>query len=157
MGFIDSFSRFSKKPTEIDEKKIIASIVMNSPTVPKSLSIEEAIDVLQKSKQTGVPVTNESGKLVGFFSEKDCLRYLYGAFYFNQIGSPVEKFMNQQVVAIKEDFSVTDILKLFIENPFHVYPVVDKENILIGTISRSDLLSEIYAIMDVMFEQSSAA
>jgi CBS domain-containing protein len=94
---------------------------------------------------------------VGFFSEKDCLRYLYGAFYFNQLGSRVEKFMNQNVISIQESFGVSEILKMFIENPFHIYPVVDEDNKLIGTISRTDLLSEIYAIMDVMFKQSSAA
>ena len=102
-------------------------------------------------------MTNEKGELIGFFSEKDCLRYLYGAFYFNQLGSQVEKFMNQQVISIKEDNGVADILKLFIENPFHVYPVVDENNYLVGTINRTDLLREIYAIMDLMFEQSSAA
>lgn len=157
MGFIDSFSQFSGSSNGIDEKKVVRSIIKNSPTVSSSLSIEEAIDVLQLSKQSGLPVTNSRGELVGFFSEKDCLRYLYGAFYFNQLGSRVEKFMNQNVITIQENYGVSDIVKLFIENPFHIYPVVDEGNKLIGTISRTDLLREIYAIMEVMFKQSSAA
>ncbi|MAW07322.1 MAG: hypothetical protein CME61_03455 [Halobacteriovoraceae bacterium] len=157
MSFIDSFKKFNESKNEIDEEKLISSMVKNSPTVNSSLNIEDAIKVIQSSHQSGIPVTNEKLELVGFFSEKDCLRYLYGAFYFNQIGSPVEKFMNQQVVTIKSDYKIADILKLFIENPFHIYPVVDEDNILKGTISRSDVLKEIYAIMDVMFEQSSAA
>tara|TARA_B100000927_G_C16414246_1_gene448595 strand:- start:204 stop:677 length:474 start_codon:yes stop_codon:yes gene_type:complete len=157
VGFIDSFSQFSNNSDGIDEKKVIKSIIKNSPTVSPSLTIEEAIEVLHQSKQTGLPVTNLKGELVGFFSEKDCLRYLYGAFYFNQLGSRVEKFMNQNVISIQESFGVSEILKMFIENPFHIYPVVDENNKLIGTISRTDLLSEIYAIMDVMFKQSSAA
>ena len=157
MGFIDSFSQFSGSSDGIDEKKVVRSIIKNSPTVSSSLSIEEAIDVLQLSKQSGLPVTNSKGELVGFFSEKDCLRYLYGAFYFNQLGSRVEKFMNQNVITIQESYGVSDIVKLFIENPFHIYPVVDEGNKLIGTISRTDLLREIYAIMEVIFKQSSAA
>ena len=157
MSFIDSFSQFSGSSDGIDEKKVVRSIIKNSPTVSSSLSIEEAIDVLQLSKQSGLPVTNSKGELVGFFSEKDCLRYLYGAFYFNQLGSRVEKFMNQNVITIQESYGVSDIVKLFIENPFHIYPVVDEGNKLIGTISRTDLLREIYAIMEVIFKQSSAA
>ena len=46
--------------------------------------------------------------------------------------------MNQQVISIKENNGVADILKLFIENPFHVYPVVDENNLLMGTINRTD-------------------
>jgi len=157
MSFIDSFNQFSKKNSGVDEKQVLKKMIKKSLTVRGSLSIEEAIEALSRSGQSGVPVVNDSGLLVGFFSEKDCLRYLYGAFYFNQLGSQVEKFMNQQVISIKESHNVADILKLFIENPFHVYPVVDENNQLLGTINRTDLLREIYAIMDLMFEQSSAA
>ena len=157
MSFIESFNKFSKKQVGLDESQLINRMLRKATTVSPSLSVEEAIECLSTTGQSGVPVTNEKGELIGFFSEKDCLRYLYGAFYFNQLGSRVEKFMNQQVISIKEDQGVSDILKLFIENPFHVYPVVDDKNCLIGTINRPDLLREIYAIMDLMFEQSSAA
>jgi CBS domain-containing protein len=157
MSFIDSFSKFSKSNSGVDEGQVLRKIIRNATTVSSSLSVEDAIEVLSKTGQSGVPVTNQKGELIGFFSEKDCLRYLYGAFYFNQLGSQVEKFMNQQVISIKESYGVSEILKLFIENPFHVYPVVDENNLLIGTINRTDLLREIYAIIDLMFEQSSAA
>lgn len=157
VSFIDSFNKFSKQQSSLDEKQVLRKMIRKTTTVDPSLSIEEAIECLSSNGHSGVPVTNEKGELIGFFSEKDCLRYLYGAFYFNQLGSQVEKFMNQQVISIKESYGVSDILKLFIENPFHVYPVVDENNILLGTINRTDLLREIYAIMDLMFEQSSAA
>tara|TARA_B100000925_G_scaffold291919_1_gene282478 strand:+ start:511 stop:984 length:474 start_codon:yes stop_codon:yes gene_type:complete len=157
MSFIDSFNQFSKNNNNVDESQVVKKMIKKSPTVSPLITVEEAIECLSQAGQSGIPVTDETGKLIGFFSEKDCLRYLYGAFYFNQLGSRVEKFMNQQVVSIKESQGVSDILKLFIENPFHVYPVVDENNLLLGTINRTDLLREIYAIMDLMFEQSSAA
>ena len=119
--------------------------------------IENAIGTLRNRGVTGMPVLDSNNNVTGFISEKDCLKYLYGAFYFNEISGDVSKYMNKDVKCISEDTDLATILKLFIENPYHVYPVTNIQKKYIGIISRTDLLVEIYAIMDFMYKESSAA
>ena len=120
-------------------------------------NIENAIKSLRNRSVTGLPVVDSNMKVVGFISEKDCLKFLYGAFYFNQLSGDVSSYMNKGVVVVDEDVDLPTILKLFIENPYHVYPVVDEQKKYVGMIRRTDLLAEIYAIMDILTKQSSVA
>ena len=52
--------------------------VMVSPviTISQSLSIYKAIDILIENEISGAPVLDDSGKLIGMISEKDCLKVL---------------------------------------------------------------------------------
>ena len=154
MSFIDSFKRFSENGQQFNEGKILKSIIKPNCYVKESSSIEDCIRVLRNRSVTGMPVVNNKNQVVGFISEKDCLRYLYGAFYFNEISGEVSKYMNKNVECIVEGTDLATILKMFTDNPFHVYPVINSEKKYQGILTRTDLLTEIYAIMDHMFNNA---
>ena len=157
MGFIDNFKLFSGNDSKFDEQKLIKGIIKPNFFIKKNSSIDDSIRILRNRGVTGMPVVDERNNVIGFISEKDCLKYLYGAFYFNEISGDVSKYMNKNVQCIEEGTDLPTILKLFTENPYHVYPVINKEKKYIGILSRTDLLTEIYAIMDFIFKESSAA
>lgn len=157
MGFIDNFKVFSDSADRLNDENLIKSIVKKNCFISNGSSVDDCIRVLRNRGVTGMPVVDKKNNVVGFISEKDCLKYLYGAFYFNELSGDVTKYMNKEVVCIGEKTDLPSILKLFIENPYHVYPVVDQNQKYIGILSRTDLLTEIYAIMDLMYKDSSAA
>ena len=158
MGFIDSFKHFSQSNDNLlDDKLLIQKLLRKNFFLSPDSSIEEAIKNLRNRSLTGMPVVDNDLKLVGFFSEQDCLRYLYGSFYFNEQVACVGDLMATEVKVINEFSSLEDILKLFIQNPFHVYPVLNVDGKYLGLLTRTDLLAEIYAIMDHMYQKSSAA
>ena len=154
MSFIDSFKRFSNNGQQINEEQILKNIIKPNCYIKESSSIEECIRVLRNRSVTGMPVVNSNNMVVGFISEKDCLKYLYGAFYFNEISGEVSKYMNKEVVCINESADLATILKMFTDNPYHVYPVVGAEKKYQGILTRTDLLTEIYAIMDHMYNNA---
>ena len=153
MGFIDSFKRFSESGQNFDEGEILKNIIRPKCFIREDSSIEDCIRVLRNRSVTGMPVINTTNQVVGFISEKDCLKYLYGAFYFNEISGEVSKYMNKDVTCINRNDNLPTILKMFIDNPFHVYPVVDEHKKYQGILTRTDLLTEIYAIMDLMYKR----
>jgi len=154
MSFIDSFKRFSSSAKNFDEGKILKSIIKPNCFIRDDSTIEDCIRVLRNRSVTGMPVVDVQNQVVGFISEKDCLKFLYGAFYFNEISGEVSKYMNKNVSCIHPDMDLPTILKMFIDNPFHVYPVVDNNKKYLGILTRTDLLTEIYAIMDVMYNKA---
>ena len=154
MGFIDSFKRFSDSGQKIDDSKILKNIVKPNCFIKEGASIEDCIRVLRNRSVTGMPVVDKNNQVVGFISEKDCLKFLYGAFYFNEISGEVSKYMNKDVTCIDNNMDLPTILKMFTDNPFHVYPVVDSNKKYLGILTRTDLLTEIYAIMDFMYNKA---
>ena len=157
MGFMDNFKIFSGHKDGLDDKELIKKLVTQNYYISPNDNIEDAIKSLRNRSVTGLPVVDDQMKVVGFISEKDCLKFLYGAFYFNQHSGNVFSHMNKDVIVVQDDVDLPSILKLFIEKPYHVYPVVDEQKKYVGMIKRTDLLAEIYAIMDILTKQSSAA
>jgi predicted transcriptional regulator len=103
----------------------------------------EALDLVIAKKLAGVPVIDEKGRLVGFLTEKDCLRL--------QVNSSQESNMTGRTVAdIMSGINATlqpmnDILTAamsFLRCNFATLPVVDGEN-LVGSITRRDMVTTI--------------
>jgi predicted transcriptional regulator len=154
MGFIDSFKRFADAGQKLDDQKILRNIIKANCFIREDSSIEDCIRVLRNRSVTGMPVINNNHQVVGFISEKDCLKFLYGAFYFNEISGDVSKYMNKNVTFITSNMNLQTILQMFTDNPFHVYPVVDDNKKYMGILTRTDLLTEIYAIMDLVYNKA---
>lgn len=103
------------------------------------MDVLDAIHQLLKHELTGAPVVDHLGKVVGFLSEKDCIRVALNASYHEQRGGRVSEFMTRQVMTLEGEATLTDAAELFLAKPFRSYPVVS-ESMLIGQLSRSHVL-----------------
>ena len=84
-------------------------------------------------------MVDDSGSLVGVFSESDCLKgALQASYHETEIGS-VAEYMTQDPQTISPDSSILDAAEIFIADHRRRLPVVDKGK-LVGQISRRDLL-----------------
>ena len=52
----------------------------------------------------------------------------------------VENYMNRNVISIKEEDSLENVINILLENKISGAPVVDESNKVIGVISESDLI-----------------
>ena len=105
----------------------------------------EAIRKLLEHKTTGAPVVDEHGKVIGAFSELDCLRIVATAAYYEDMGGKVSEFMTQDVTTIDADASIVEVAELFAKSSLRHFPVLE-DGILIGVISRVDVLKALLAI-----------
>ena len=109
-------------------------------TFTPQMTVAEAVERLLQSHQTGGPVIDNQRKLVGFLSEKDCLtRMLESSFY----RARVEDVMVRDVLAIKSYMSIIELAQKMLGEKPKLYPVVDDDGYLLGSISRAEVL---YAI-----------
>ena len=120
----------------------------NIVTLRPAMSIYEAMRVLLKKKISGAPVVDEEGEMLGILSEKDCFKVLTAEAFDGVPEGCVRDFMSADVVTVKPDASIFDIVALFLRSPFRRVPVMDDSGHLAGQISRRDVLSAIDSIRD---------
>ena len=109
-------------------------------TLKPETPIFQAILLLLKNRVSGAPVVDESGKLVGVLSEKDCLRIFANEAFFSQnAGGMVSDYMSTDILTADPDDDVFKTADIFLKNSFRRLPVVDDGN-LVGQISRRDVL-----------------
>ena len=72
-------------------------------TVRPETDAYDAIALLLKHRISGMPVVDESGKLLGMLSERDCLKTLLDAQYHNMPTAPVRDLMSTELKTISPD------------------------------------------------------
>jgi predicted transcriptional regulator len=107
------------------------------------MTVAEAVEALLISGQSGSPVIDNKGKVVGFLSEQDCIANMIASSYYREQICRVAEIMRTPVLSIKPYMSVIELAELLIKDKPRVYPVVDDDGVLLGTINRTSVLKAI--------------
>ena len=108
-----------------------------------TMPVAEAVEVLLANKQTGGPVVDEHNKVVGFLSEQDCIRQMIESSYYREQVCRVADIMHEKVMSVKPYNSVLELAQQMLREKPKVYPVVDDDGYLVGSINRSMVLQAI--------------
>ena len=112
-------------------------------TFTADMAVEGASLRFLKTKQIGGPVIDKNGKLIGFLSESDVLAKMLETIYYNEHVADVRDLMRKEVLTMKPYDSVIELGQLMLKNKPKVYPVIDDDGNLLGTICRNDVLHAI--------------
>ncbi|AZZ89777.1 MULTISPECIES: CBS domain-containing protein [unclassified Hahella] len=107
--------------------------------VAADASIIEAVDILLKKGISGAPVVNEHKHVIGFISEKDCIKKLLLSSYHCDAPATVGEVMHKATVTVDPEASIVDLANYMDDHRPKVYPVVD-DGKLVGVISRTHVL-----------------
>ena len=111
-------------------------------SVSPDLSIFNAINLLLKKRISGVPVV-ENDKVVGILSSKDCLNIALECKYQNYCFGDVKDYMSTEVIGVRPEADLFEIIELFDKKGLRRLPVIDEEGHLKGIISRNDVLKKL--------------
>jgi CBS domain-containing protein len=113
-------------------------------TFTESMSVEEATLRFLKTKQIGGPVVDQNYKVLGFISEGDVLEKMLETIYFNENVAIIKDIMRKKVLSVKPYDSIIELGQSMIKDKPKVYPVIDDDGNLLGTISRNEVLQACY-------------
>jgi CBS domain-containing protein len=105
-------------------------------TVRPEASIEEAIELLLGQQISGLPVTDDDGRLVGVITEFALLAVTYDRRVKNHT---VSQHMTREVITVDIDDPVSRVADLCIVHRVRRVPVM-KDDRLVGVIARRDVL-----------------
>jgi CBS domain-containing protein len=124
---------------------------------------QEALELLQKMDISGLPVIDEKNKLVGMFTEKEALASILPS-YIENVGRfiyqenpkaskqkiaafrnmKVKDLMRRQVITVDEDTNLYEVARIMLTQKVRRIPVLNKENLVVGIISRGDITKALF-------------
>ena len=108
-------------------------------TLTPEMGVMEAVQKFLDYRISGAPVVDERGNMIGMLSEKDCLKVVLNAAYYEEMGGTVSDYMMKDVITIDASTGIVEVAEMFIKSSFRRYPVTSDDK-LIGQISRRDVL-----------------
>lgn len=111
-----------------------------TPALHEQDYLSRAVDQILSSGYTGLPVVDDDNHLVGFLSEQDCIRSLASSSYHCDNWVRISDIMSRTPVSVTPDMSELALATLFSEQKPKVYPVVDRDNRLLGVLTRSHVM-----------------
>lgn len=114
-----------------------------SPATP----IREAAAAFARLGLAAAPVLDDAGVLVGILTEKDCLRPMLSASYYQQWEGSVADVMSREVHALPVDLDPVSAAEEFLARSHRVYPVM-RDGAVVGLLHRSDLFGAILALSE---------
>lgn len=140
-----SLDELEKKLNKILERKVRVGItakdIMSSPvkTVNTLTSIEETKKILLRYGHNGIPVVEED-KLKGIITMQEVNKAKQHGFGKEL----VSKYMSNQIINVKLDTPLTEIQELMIDYDIGRILVVNQESKLVGIVTRTDLIRNLY-------------
>jgi CBS domain-containing protein len=108
-------------------------------------ALHRVLELLIENQISGLPVVDETGRLVGVVTEKDLLKIFY-----EPDARTVESLMSRDPVSISADDPLVDVVDLLMANDFRRI-FIHEDGRLTGLISRSDLMP---AILEALLERT---
>ena len=114
-------------------KKFESGMVVNPLTIRPSATLADALDLMTKNSISGVPVTEENGKLVGILTNRD-VRFASNA------AQPVQELMTKDnLVTVREGVAQSEAQRLLHQHRIEKLLVVDDAYRCIGLITVKDM------------------
>ena len=154
-----------EKHIEITNAKFVSDVMTTDcPTVSPDTAIEDLARCIDTSPIQRIAVIDSAGKLLGLIFDHDLLTFfseyndtiwdhLLSAISFTEIGRLHEEkirlhhrrfasdIMRKEIITVQVDAPVDDAVRLISDNKIRFLPVVDKNGIFKGVISREAILT----------------
>jgi IMP dehydrogenase len=134
IGVIHRNMTIDEQAAEVDMVKRSESGMISNPiTLRPDALVAEALSLMARFKISGVPITDESGRLVGILTNRD-LRFL------ERTDMPVSTIMTRDnLITVPEGTTLDDAKGVLLKNRIEKLPVVDADYKLKGLITVKDI------------------
>jgi len=109
-------------------------MVLEVEHLKETTPIGEAIQRLMRSRHHGFPVTDRSGKLVGFVSAKELLRHA------DEADTPLSKIIRPGTITATPETSLDDAARVLFRFGLRDLPIIDESGRLCGVLSNLDIV-----------------
>jgi CBS domain-containing protein/anti-sigma regulatory factor (Ser/Thr protein kinase) len=118
----------------IQRLKVRDVMTSSLTTVERADSLRKVQALMKANKISGVPV-EEGGRFLGLVTINDILRALEGGY----IEETCQKHMSTKLVVLEDDMPLSFALRYFDKYHFGRFPVIDREQKLVGIICQRDI------------------
>ncbi len=117
-------------------------------TVDPRCSLNDVKELMRKHRISGVPVV-EDGNLVGLVSLERIIKSLEGG----EIGLEVHERMTRRLQVLYADESIVHAVNKFARYPYGRFPVLDRQNRLVGILTKGDIFRGLLRALEVDYHR----
>jgi CBS domain-containing membrane protein len=137
-------------------RKVSEVMTIEAVAVNEDADIEEAIRLLSGHRVSGLPVVDKENRVLGVITEADILsvmgmkrghtfkdivaRLLGESVPGNKAGNTVRQVMSSPAISTTPDALILEIAGILEERRIKRLPVVDSRGVLVGIVSRTDIV-----------------
>jgi CBS domain-containing protein len=115
-------------------------------TVAPEMLVAEAIQLFGECNIRHLLVTDQHGRLVGVFSDRDALRQM--ARGRDPFTTRVAALMRQEPVSVAAETPIEDAIELLSFHRINCLPVIDADRHVRGILTTTDLLATLYRVLN---------
>lgn len=105
-------------------------------TVKSGMTVREAARIMHEAGVGSVVVIDESGRLVGLFTEGDLVRVVAEG---RDLDSPIDLHMTREVVSVRPETPILEAGDLMMRLGIRHLPVVDDAGRIVGVVGIRDV------------------
>ncbi len=134
IGFIHKNLSIEEQAAEVDKVKRYENGMINEPvTLSIESDLQEAFNLMQTYRISGLPVVDQDHYLVGIITNRDVK-------YQTDLTLKVRDVMTKEnIVTSSPDTDLDKAKKILLENRVEKLPIVDEQNKLVGLITIKDI------------------
>lgn len=125
----------------MDSLKVVDYMQLQPVKLTPDMPVATAVDQLLKHKHIGAPVVDDKACLIGWVSEQDCLASLLESSYYCEQVALVQDIMHKDVLSVKPDDTIIELAQQMLLPKPKSYPVIDEKGVLVGIITRRNVLA----------------
>jgi IMP dehydrogenase len=134
LGVLHRNLSIADQVAEVDRvKRSEAGMIVDPVTLPPTARVADALELMQHYRISGVPITDEEGRLVGILTNRD-LRFQ------KDPSAPVSELMtDRNLVTAPVGTTLDEAEEILHRNKIEKLPVVDADGVLRGLITVKDI------------------
>ncbi|WFA08745.1 IMP dehydrogenase [Tissierella sp. Yu-01] len=134
IGIIHKNMSIEQQAMEVDKVKRSEHGIITDPFfLSPNHMVSDALELMERYRISGVPITNENGKLVGIITNRDIR-------FERETSKKIESVMTKEnLVTANEGISMDDALDIMKNHKIEKLPIVDEEFMLKGLITIKDI------------------
>jgi len=137
IGIIHRNMPIKKQAEEVDKvKRHESGMIVDPITMRPQNTVYEAKEIMNKFGISGLPITDENGKLMGILTNRDIR-------FETKLNLPIDKVMTKELITVPLGTSLEEAEKLFHEHRIEKLLMVDEKFNLKGLITYKDILRRI--------------
>ncbi len=125
---------------------LISSCLIEAPKISKETEAKKILKLMNSMRLYSLPVMDKKNKIVGIVEIKNILKKLFENKVF--LDNLVEELPKRNIITIGENGNVGQAFSIFFKKNISRLAVVDKDNKIIGIVTKRDILSAYFAPSD---------
>jgi CBS domain-containing protein len=128
-------------------------------TIKMHMNAKEALAIMLKTRISGLPVVDFTGKLVGMFTESAILASALpsyvdkvGGFVYEENpkaitkrlqeleGVKVNQLMQKEAITVNQEAKLSEVARIMLTHKISRLPVLNKQGELVGIVTRKDII-----------------